>query len=255
MPWEAIDSVLITHHHPDHYGMSAPIRQRTGAKVMLHKRDADLMAGRDEAGPSIAEFFLRHGGPRIEGKPPILDAKEFQPAEPDAFLTDDHVFELGRRRMRVLHTPGHSPGHCCFALGEEGIVLTGDHILPKITPHVGYFPNGDPNPLASFLDSLKRIGEGSYRLALPAHGDPFLDPASHVARIVAHHEYRLKATVDALGKGAKNAWDVVPELFGDLPDVHRFAAFFEILSHLVLAESEGLIVAEDDGEVTRWRRA
>ena len=258
VPLDAIDSVLITHHHPDHYGMARPIRDRSGAKVMIHRRDAEMMfEGLFGSDMPMGQFFGRHGGPSFEGGgPPMLGMKEFRPAIPDAFLTDDQVFEMGDRRVRVMHTPGHSPGHCCFALGAEGIVLTGDHILPKITPHIGYFPGGDPNPLGSFLDSLKKIGECSYDRAFPAHGEPFLDPSSHVSRIVAHHEFRLKATVDALGKDAKTAWDVVPEIFGnDLPGFHRFAAFFETLSHLVLAEHEGLIRQEFDGELIRWRRA
>jgi glyoxylase-like metal-dependent hydrolase (beta-lactamase superfamily II) len=255
---EEIDSVLITHHHPDHYGMSRPIRERSGAKVMIHRRDVEMMYESLWGGEQTFGVFLTsHGGPQFEGAPPLLGAKEYRPAAPDEYLFDEQVFEKGERWVRVLHTPGHSPGHCCFAIGDEGIVLTGDHILPKITPHVGYFPGGNPNPLGDFLDSLKRIGEGGYRLGLPAHGEPFLDPASHVGRIVAHHEYRLKATVDALGKGAKTAWDVVPEIFGgDLPGFHRFAAFFETLSHLILAETEGLIRREiDDQGVIRWRRA
>ncbi len=259
VPLEEIDSVLITHHHPDHYGMSRPIRERSGAKVMIHRRDIEMIFAGMGGGPNMRDFFYWHGGPKLPegtGGPPILGAPEYRPAAPDAYLTDDQIFELGDRRMRVVHTPGHSPGHCCFSLGDEGIVLTGDHILPKITPHVGYFPGGDENPLGNFLDSLKRIGEGGFRLGLPAHGEPFLDPASHVSRIVAHHEFRLKATVDALGKEAKTAAEVVPEIFGnDLPGFHWFAAFFETLSHLVLAEAEGLIKQEQDGDLIRWRRA
>ncbi len=256
VPIEEIDSVLITHHHPDHYGMSRPIRERSGAKVMIHRRDVEMMYeslwGGEE---TFGAFLTSHGGPQFEGPPPLLGATEYRPAAPDAYLEDEQVFDLSERSVRVLHTPGHSPGHCCFQMGDEGIILTGDHILPRITPHVGYFPGGNPNPLGDFLDSLKRIGEGGYRLGLPAHGEPFLDPASHVGRIVAHHEFRLKATVDALGRGAKTAWDVVPEVFGnDLPGFHRFAAFFEILSHLVLAEVEGRIKQERDGERILWRR-
>ena len=258
VPLEAIDSVLITHHHPDHYGMSRPIRERSNAKVMIHRRDIEMIFAGMGGGPDMKDFFYWHGGPKLEGNssPPILGAPEYQPAAPDAYLTDDQVFEFEGRKMRVLHTPGHSPGHCCFALHTEEIVLTGDHILPRITPHVGYFPGGDENPLGNFLDSLRKVGECSFRLALPAHGDPFLDPASHVSRIVAHHEFRLKACVDALGKEAKTAAEIIPEIFGsDLPGFHWFAAFFEALSHLVHAEFEGLIKQEPDGERIRWRRA
>ncbi|MGH2785537.1 MAG: MBL fold metallo-hydrolase [Actinomycetota bacterium] len=258
VPLEEIDSVLITHHHPDHYGMSRPIRERSGAKVMIHRRDIEMIFAGMGGGPDMKDFFYWHGGPKLEGHsgPPILGAPEYRPAAPDAYLTDDQIFDLGRRKMRVVHTPGHSPGHCCFALGSENIVLTGDHILPRITPHVGYFPGGDANPLGNFLDSLKKIGECGFRLALPAHGDPFLDPASHVSRIVAHHEFRLRACVDALGKEAKTAAEVVPEIFGnDLPGFHWFAAFFEALSHLVHAEFEGMIKQEQDGDRIRWRRA
>jgi glyoxylase-like metal-dependent hydrolase (beta-lactamase superfamily II) len=184
----------------------------------------------------------------------FLEMPGFLPAAADEYLKDEQVLDLGNRTLRVLHTPGHAPGHCCFALEDDRIVLTGDHILPKITPHVGFFPGGDEDPLGDFLDSLKRVAEQSYRLALPAHGEPFLDPASRVGRLVRHHEFRLTAIIDALGKEPKTAWDVVPLVFGELPDIHKFAALFETLSHLVYSAAKGDITRfEDDGKVF-WKR-
>lgn len=256
LTWPDIELVLITHHHPDHYGTSARIKEMSGADVMIHRRDIEFIFSAIWGGYSASEFVVSHGGPEIDIPTAMfIQMPGFQPAAPDGYLRDDQIIDLGNRDLRVLHTPGHAPGHCCFALEEESIVLTGDHILPKITPHVGYFPGGDPDPLGDFLDGLKRVGEGSYRSALPAHGEPFLDPATRVARIVGHHEFRIRATIDALGREPKTGWEVIPAVFGEVEGMHLFAALFETLSHLVHAEVLGQVKRIEDGDVVRWARA
>ena len=254
--WRDLDLIAITHHHPDHYGGSGRLRELTGAQVLMHRNDFALVFEGIFKYPSFPELVAMHGGPAFEesGRGPTKHPA-FKPAAPDRFLADDEHIDLGSRAVRVLHTPGHTPGHCCFEVLEEQIVLTGDHVLPKITPHVGYYPGSD-DPLADFLDSLKRIAEGGYRHALPAHGEPFLDAASRCARIVRHHEFRLRACVDALGKKTLTGWEIWPAVFGDhVEGFHRFAAMFESLAHLVLAESRGEVErVTDDAGVIRWRR-
>lgn len=254
--WGDLDLIAITHHHPDHYGGSGRLRDLTGAQVLMHRDDFEMVFEGIFKYPSVGELVSMHGGPELDVSPlAFMKHPAFKPAAPDRYLADDQHLDLGGRAVRVLHTPGHTPGHCCFEVLEEQIVLTGDHVLPKITPHVGYYPGSD-DPLADFLDSLKRIGEGGYRQALPAHGEPFLDPASRCARIVRHHEFRLRACVDALGRKTLTGWEVVPAVFGeDLEGFHRFAAMFEALAHLVLAESRGEVQrVTDDAGVIRWRR-
>jgi glyoxylase-like metal-dependent hydrolase (beta-lactamase superfamily II) len=253
--WRDIDLVAITHHHPDHYGASAPIRERTGAAVLMHRRDIDVVFDGIWGGSTFSGMIANHGGPTIDlPQAALVQIPGFRPTAPDALLADDEHIDLGARVVRAVHTPGHTPGHLCFDVLHEDLILTGDHILPRITPHVGYYPGSD-DPLGEYLDSLKKIGEGSYQRALPAHGEPFLDVSGRIARIVRHHERRLIACVEALGTQAPTGWDIVGSVFGDVADgFHRFAALFEGLAHLVLAESRGMVERITDGDVIRWRR-
>ena len=253
--WRDLDLVLITHHHPDHYGMSSRIREMTDAEVMIHRREVEVLYTAVWGGYTPGGMLAEHGGPKLDFPSTMfIQMPGFEPAPADQYLVDDQVIELGGRDLRVLHTPGHAPGHCCFEVRQESVVLTGDHILPKITPHVGLYPGGDENPLGDYLDSLKRIAEEGFRHAFPAHQEPFLDPATRVGRIVRHHEYRVLSIVDALGKDPRTAWEIVPEVFGELPQFHVFAALFETLAHLVLAEKQGKVAREESDGVVRWRR-
>jgi glyoxylase-like metal-dependent hydrolase (beta-lactamase superfamily II) len=222
---------------------------------MIHRRDIETLFAPVWSEHNATDFIFVHGGPKIEITGSMfMHIPGFEPAAPDGYLQDEQLLDLGGRDLLVLYTPGHAPGHCCFVLPEEGAILSGDHVLPKITPHVGYFPGGPENPLAEYIDSLKRVGEGSYRIGLPAHGEPFLDPASRVARIVRHHEFRLLAIADALGHEAKTAWAVIPIVFGDLPEFHYFAALFETLAHLVHLEHDGKVMQEEVGGKVFWRK-
>lgn len=252
LAWSDLDLIAITHHHPDHFGTSARVRELSGGRVLIHRADAELVFEGLWRHPSVDELVTAHGGPALNvPAAAFLMTPGFEPAVPDEPLADEQTIELGGRAVRVLHTPGHTPGHCCFEFGD--IVLTGDHVLPKITPHVGYYP-GSEDPLADFIASLKRIGDGGYRLALPAHGEPFDDVAARAARIIRHHEFRLRATVDALGRETLSGWEVTPRVFGgELEGFHRFAAMFETLAHLVLAESRGEVERVVGDGVIRWR--
>jgi glyoxylase-like metal-dependent hydrolase (beta-lactamase superfamily II) len=254
LSWRDIELIFITHHHPDHYGLSDRVRELTGGRVLLHRRDIEVMFRGMWGNVGWDRFFSTHGGPAVDLDGPLFsNVPGFHPAAPDGFIDEGEEIDLGGRVLRVMHTPGHAPGHCCFAIDAEETVMTGDHLLPKTTPHVGYFPGGDPDPLRSFLASLRRFEESNFRLALPAHERIFSEPAARATRIVRHHMFRLKACVDALGTGEKTAWEIIPDVFGDLPDIHRFAALFETLSHLVYAESEGLAVREEHDGKTLWR--
>jgi glyoxylase-like metal-dependent hydrolase (beta-lactamase superfamily II) len=251
------------------------VRELSGAELLLHRSDAMMVFEGLWRYPTMDELITMHGGPATGAS--VVDylmRPGFEPGVPDGALGDEQRIELGARVVRVLHTPGHTPGHCCFEFAfkviwtpghsaghiclydkRNKVLLSGDHVLPHITPSVGLHVRTTSNPLADYLDSLKRIGERGYRFAMPAHGEPFLDPSSRVARIVRHHEFRLRACVDALGRETLTGWDVTPRVFGeDLRGFHRYAAMFETLAHLVLAESRGQVERVADDGVIHWRR-
>lgn len=124
-----------------------------------------------------------------------------RPPIPDRRVADGDVLTLARREWRAVHTPGHTGDHLCLYDPAEGLLVSGDHVLPTITPHIGGLsPLADP--LGSFLSSLARLhGIGPVRLVLPAHGHPFTDLRQRIDEIVAHHDERL----DSLRRIAREA--------------------------------------------------
>jgi glyoxylase-like metal-dependent hydrolase (beta-lactamase superfamily II) len=126
--------------------------------------------------------------------------------------------------------PGHADGH--LVLERDGVLVAGDTILGQITPHVGLYPQGRPDPLEDFVRSLERIAELAPRLALPGHG-PLLDDAAGRAReIAAHHADRLAATAEALSPQPSTGWQLSRALFGHVAPSQRTFALTETLAHL-----------------------
>ena len=145
----------------------------------------------------------RRAGPSPEFLERIRDAggsagSVFAAPRPTRPLVDGQTIELARREWVAMHTPGHTYDHLCLYDPEFGVVLTGDHVLPSITPHIsGLAP--DTDPLALFFDSLHRMAEmNDVSIALPAHGHPFVDLRGRAEHIIEHHEERLDIIRDAL---------------------------------------------------------
>jgi glyoxylase-like metal-dependent hydrolase (beta-lactamase superfamily II) len=145
----------------------------------------------------------RRTGPPQEFLDRIRDAGEsmatsFATPRPTRPLVDGQTIKLARREWVAMHTPGHTYDHLCLYDPEFGVVLTGDHVLPSITPHIsGLAP--EPDPLALFFASLMRMAEMTdISVALPAHGHPFQDLRGRAEGIIEHHEERLDIIRDAL---------------------------------------------------------
>ena len=133
-------------------------------------------------------------------------------AYPDTWLEGDHDIDLGPRTLAAVHTPGHTPGHFVFADHAAGLLFAGDHVLPTITPSIGFTVPADPLPLADFLGSLAKVRALPDLEILPAHGP--VAPSSHerVDELVVHHERRLDQSLAALASGPRTAREVAGEL-------------------------------------------
>jgi glyoxylase-like metal-dependent hydrolase (beta-lactamase superfamily II) len=252
-PPDRLKKILCTHHHPDHYGTSETFRKQTGAAVHVHRAEYASAQGfkPGERSKDAIDFFLAHGIPlyRFQNVPRQSDfwAGLYAPAEPDVFIDDGDVIEVGDRRIEVVWTPGHAPGHCVMVLPKERAMIAGDHLLPKITPHVGYTPSSVPNPLGDFLDSQRKIQRLDIDLVLPAHGGVFPDHRHRSNQIIQHHEARLQEMLDILHKQPRTAYDVARRAFGfdsDSPITYQFPATFETLAHLEYLRHAGRIESE-----------
>lgn len=124
--------------------------------------------------------------------------------QPDDRVADGEVVRLGRRDWQVLHTPGHTGDHVCLFDPADGILLSGDHVLPTITPHISGM-TGSPDSLADFIVALRRVAAiPGVTNVLPAHGLPFTDLPGRVEEIVSHHTERLEE-LERIGEGLGTA--------------------------------------------------
>ena len=258
----AIRKIVCTHHHPDHFGTSALLRDWCQAEVFLHRLEVERVKGflPQPRSPEVIAFFLRHGIPLERfvhvPSPSEFWARLYAPVTPDRLLEDGEELRIGHQRLRVVWTPGHAPGHCCFLFPETKALIVGDHLLPKISPHVGVFPDGPKNPLGDYLDSLDKVARLDVATVLPAHGGIYEDHRRRVAQLRHHHEYRMLAALDAARATPRAAYDIAREIFDFdelAPPQVQFPATFEALAHLELLVLQGRMEKVDENDRLHFR--
>jgi glyoxylase-like metal-dependent hydrolase (beta-lactamase superfamily II) len=251
---EDLDAIIVTHYHVDHFGASEPLRERSGARVYIHREDAVrarrmtvLAATPITERPESLNFFAMHGFPleRYPAdtmRPSWMGTDGYRPVlEPDEFLSDGAVLKIGSRRLKIIWTPGHSDGHCVVYLERERALIAGDHLLPTITPHVGLYPEGAANPLGDFLASQRKVRDLAVDVVLPAHGEAYADLRHRVDQLLEHHRRRQQKMLALVRKQPRTAFEVAEKIFGDRPRpvFHVIAATCETLAHLELSFLEG----------------
>ncbi|MFC3041873.1 MBL fold metallo-hydrolase [Virgibacillus xinjiangensis] len=251
-----VAEILVTHYHPDHFGFAGGMQEWTGAVVRMSLTDAELglRAWQSDFLGRLRENYKRAGVPDEIGKEMADNTKDFIPRVTPYPTITDHLEEgenvaIGGWEYEVIFTPGHSDGLVTLFNKENRILLSTDHILPKITPNISYWFHGDPDPLGSYLQSLEKIKKLDAELVVPSHGLPFYGANDRLMEIQRHHDRRLDEAREAIDGGA-TVYDACLKLFRKDLTVHevRFA-IGETLSHLEYLRHRGQCHRELKNEV------
>src|SRR6476620_5595283 len=193
-----VQGVMVTHIHPDHYGLAGRIRDTSGAWIALHPADAALIHDRYEEPHDLLErmggWLRRLGAPASEIedlRTASMPAREFvEFAKPDVLLEDGDKPDMPGWDLTAVWTPGHSPGHLCFWEPRNKLMLTGDCVLPRITPNVNLNPQTSDDPLGDYLRSLERLGTYDAE-GLPAHEWRYPSLRDRTRELAEHHHQRF----------------------------------------------------------------
>lgn len=256
--WRDIRMLCLTHLHPDHIGLSWKILELSGARLLMHRAEADYLTlvSRESRAPFFPQAMLASGVPedmqkRMEHA--LRDVrKHFREHKPDWLLEGGERIPVRGGALEAVWTPGHSPGHVCLYSPEHRYLISGDHLLQFITPNIGWHPGSDM--LAQYLDSLERLSPFDVDLVIPSHGHPFQGHRQRIRETADHHEARCGQILEFIAREPLTAHSLVGQVWPrKLSPFHHHFAVFEILAHLEYLERRGRVASQSrNGGTLYW---
>jgi glyoxylase-like metal-dependent hydrolase (beta-lactamase superfamily II) len=292
---------LVTHMHRDHYTQAVEVRRLFGTTIALGQGEqpsidgllsgefrpmraqlavlrlagahsvADRLAQATGRGPGAssapatappATALMPPGHPPLRSGPTFAAALGYE--APDSWIAPHQEFDLGTRTLLAVPTPGHTRGHVVFADAAAGILFAGDHVLPHITPSIGFQEAPSAQPLREYLESLTVVRRMPDMQLLPAHGPVATSTHGRIDELLDHHSQRLGLMADVLGGGECTAYEVACAIgwtrrrraLGDLDLMNQMLAICETVYHLdlLVAQARAVSRTEEDG-VRRYRVA
>ena len=251
--------IVCTHAHVDHCGQAPPIAERAGCEVWLHENHAHHTAAGDPEEAIKRRVVVAHqSGVPAESVQRWIERRRSQGTGQagtlriDRELTEGDTVSTDLGTWQVVTTPGHAPSHICLYQPERRLLISGDHLLGRVSL---YFDVGhSPDPVAEFLDSLDKVEGLDARLVLAGHGRPFTDVGAHVAANRGLVDERLEAVQAALAT-PRTAYEIAQEVYGErFSELTATWLMSKTLAWLTHLERRGL--AHRAGEAPeRWSTA
>ncbi|WP_054849193.1 MBL fold metallo-hydrolase [Vulcanisaeta sp. JCM 14467] len=249
-----VTTLFITHMHIDHTGLANDLRSKLGLSVAMHRRDYEQvikMLSSDLITREFLELLQYYGVPETEVEMyrrvmnGISSRRRLSDVRPDIIIDGEEERIEG---VRVLLTPGHSPGHVSIVVDEYGIAFTGDLILPTITTHVGLTAINPGNPLSDYLTSLLKIRSIGPRCLYPGHEGEICNVGSRISELIEHRVSRLCEVLNALRSNELTIFEVTKALkwmdnkgYADLDPMNRYMALTETAALIKYLESLGIV--------------
>lgn len=257
---EAIERLVLTHGHLDHFGLAATVAAASGARIFAHAAEVPKLTGdRSFVGPARA-LIADAGFP-----PDVADRwlevmrgyrRQLDRIAPTDLLGDGDRLALADGTLEVLHTPGHAQGHLC--LWDGHVLIAGDLLLEEISPNplVEFDAAGRRlRTLPAYLRSLRRVAALNPSVAYPGHGDPLPAPAARALEIIRHHEARKEALAALLAGRRWTVRELIAAWFPTLDPRNLYLAISEVAGHLDLLDEEGRLAVERQGDVSYYTQA
>ena len=260
--------LLITHFHPDHFGLAGRIKAASGTKVVMHQEDWNIArfiveSPEEWSIDQIGQWLRSLGVPPSElvgyqqvvkfGK--MLFPKNLQP---DILLQGEEEWLGERGHLRAILTPGHTPGHLCVYDEKNKFLFAGDHVLNEITPHVAPIDLAGQNQLDQYLKSLRKLQRLEVELVLPAHERPFAHLSQRVDELLEHHRRRLEHVLTVVRHHPLSPLEIASQvewvgLWEGMDAMNRLLAIQETLAHLRLLEEHGRVTMVEREGLTLYK--
>lgn len=260
-----VERIVVTHGHPDHFGLAGHLARTSGARILCGTEErSKLLSSHDR--PRFGDLLGRLGIPAemratwpelYAGMRDLIDTPD-EGALVD--VDDGELLSLGNRLFDAHVTPGHATGHLSLFEAETGVLVSGDHLLPRITPNPVLEPDNVTGErrrsLVEYLDSLDRFVALDPTVILPGHGPAFHDVGALVATMRVHHDRRAERVLELVRElGEPTPFDLATAMFPSLEGFGVMLGVSEAVGHLDLLVDDGVVTEHDDGAGANRYRA